>query len=252
MPTARCPHCGATYDVDGLTTICSACLKALPRKGEATLVEEGADVGPPPVAPLTPAAPVPSPVMPPAPAVAPSGSPATVTPAALRRPCLKCGEPLYTTEPTCWKCGTHQTGPAVIPPEAVPVPGVPDAPAPPAYPPPPPPPLPYPHAGSTYPHGASPAAMNRANLSLILGIVGLALGIPSMFCCGALPSLVLGPIAVWLGTSARRDGAEGNATAGIVCGVIATILGLVGAAVFIVMIAAGMFASGASGSSPTP
>jgi len=247
MPTAQCPHCGASYDVDGLATLCSTCLKPLPRREAGASTEDSADTGPSPIGPpLAPAPVAAPPTGPPAPAVAPSSPPpAAVTPAALRRPCTKCGEPLYATEVVCWKCGSHQTGAAVIPPGAVPVPGVPYAPPPPGYP--PPPPSPYPDAGSTYPYGATPEAMNRANLSLILGIVGLALA-----CCWGVPGVVLGPIAIWLGTSARREGAEGTATAGIVCGIIAIILGLIGIAIAIIMIAAGMFASGTSGSSPIP
>ncbi len=232
MEKAHCPHCGAEYDVDGVGTICSQCLNALP---EAAGEPAPAASEPPPVQ-------------------APAPTPVEATPASGRRPCIKCGESLYTTEMTCWKCGASQIGAATAPqPAAGPLPPpVAGQQAPVAVPPPPgpyAPPPPSPYAGSQFMYGPNPEVAKQANLALTLGIISLA----SFLCCGALGGLILGPISIWLGHSARKQGAEGNATGGFICGIIATALGVVMLAVLVALMATGFFNS-ASGTStgPTP
>ncbi|MBM3472734.1 MAG: DUF4190 domain-containing protein [Armatimonadetes bacterium] len=208
MAKAACPNCGAEYDPSGIATMCSRCLKPLPA------------AAPPP---------------------APAPAPAPPTPSSQRRPCIKCGELLYPTELTCWKCGSAQTarpgpviaapsiGPAGPPPVGVPPPIG----APPIAPPPPP----SPYAGAAYAVGPSPEVQQRATWALVIGIL-------SLFCC----SIVLGPIAIWLGASARRDGAGGNATAGMVLGIIAVALCVIGGIIWVALLAT----AGQSGGSWTP
>lgn len=77
---------------------------------------------------------------------------------------------------------------------------------------------PPPPAYGAPPPGPAPAGTNsKALWSMITGIVGL-------LCCG-----LLGPVAIFLGLSARKDiertgqGGGGMATAGLVLGVLATI-----------------------------
>ena len=214
MAKALCPNCGAEYDSSGIATMCSRCLKPLP-------------------AAATPAAPPP----------APAPTPAPPTPSSERRPCIKCGEMLYPTEMTCWKCGSAQAGPrpgpAAAPPPSVgpyapPPMGVPSMGAPPPMPTPPPP---SPYAGAGYATGPSPEAQQRGTWALVVGIL-------SLFCCG----IVLGPIAIYLGVSARRDGAGGTATAGMVLGIIAVALTIIGGIIYAIVMAT----VGKSGGFATP
>ena len=228
MAKAQCPNCGAEYDTAGIATICSHCQEPLPL-------------------PQMPPAPAPgAPPPPPGGYVPPAPAPAT--PSSQRRPCVKCGEPLYPTELTCWKCGAAQgqrpapVGAAPTAP-AAPQPGPygPPPPRPGPYAPPPPPavaPPPSPYAGSAYNAGPSPEAQQRGTTALIVGII-------SLFCC----SLVLGPIAIYLGVSARRDGAGGTATAGMVLGIVSLVLSVIGGIIYAAMMAA---ASSSSGGFSTP
>ena len=86
--------------------------------------------------------------------------------------------------------------------------------------PPPPPAAPPPPPGFDYGAGAPAMMASKATGALVCGIVGLLL-------CG----VVLGPVAIYLGTQAKKeirssDGrlkGEGLATAGIVMGIIALI-----------------------------
>jgi len=84
MGTSSCPNCGTEYEAGGLSTLCSVCQEPLPVAAEAP-----GDAGP-------------------------------GIPGVTRHPCRKCGEGLYETELTCWKCGTvqgRQRGPVAEPPE---------------------------------------------------------------------------------------------------------------------------------------
>ena len=230
MATKQCPHCGAEYEDTGLSTICSKCQQPLP---------------------VTPG---------PAPTAG-----AAVSPSSDRRPCVNCGEPLYPTEMTCWKCGAAQSAQPGPPAPGVPAPppGIggpaPPAPAPPApgfpgpagpppgvgfpgpvAPPTPPPPMaggppaPPPAAyGAGYPRGPSPEVEQMGMKALIWGIV-------SLFCC----SLVTGPVAIWMGYQARQEGAGGTALAGMILGIVSTSL-----SVILLIVYAIVFATAAS--SPT-
>ena len=100
-------------------------------------------------------------------------------------------------------------------------------PPPPAAPPPPPPPtggmqVPPPPSGGYQPVVGAPAPTDSsATVSLVLGIL-------SLFCCG----IILGPIAYFVGNSARQRilasggaiGGEGMANAGRILGIIGAIL----------------------------
>jgi uncharacterized Tic20 family protein len=62
------------------------------------------------------------------------------------------------------------------------------------------------------PSHAAPRPVGRAVASLVTGIIGLLIF-----------GIILGPIAIWLGVSAKNDpaqGGEGMARAGIVLGII--------------------------------
>jgi Domain of unknown function (DUF4190) len=86
--------------------------------------------------------------------------------------------------------------------------------------PPPPPAAPPPPPGFDYGAGAPAVTDSKATAALVCGIIGLLL-------CG----VVLGPVAIYLGTQAKKEirssngqlKGEGLATAGIVMGVIAVI-----------------------------
>ncbi|MBM3500755.1 MAG: DUF4190 domain-containing protein [Armatimonadetes bacterium] len=206
MAKAQCPNCGAEYDTGGIATLCSHCQEPLPR-------------------PQTP--------------------PAPATPSSQRRPCVKCGEPLYPTELTCWKCGSTQVqrptptaGPTAAPPPATTYAPPPSVGAP------PPPPTPYagsipppaaPYAGA-YSTGPSPEVQQRATTALVIGVIGL-------LCCN-----ILGPVALFMGLSAKREGAEGTATAAIVLGALGCASMVLGIIWFIVLMATGA----SSGAFPTP
>lgn len=235
MATKQCPHCGADYEDTGVSTICSKCQQPLP------------------------AAPGPAPA---------AGAPLSTS--SERRPCVNCGEPLYKTEMTCWKCGAAQSarpaagappvpgappGPAAPVPPSPPSPGVPG----PAGPPPgvpgptaPPPPMPVPGApgapgpappppaayGAGYPMGPSPEVEQMGMKALIWGIV-------SLFCC----SVVTGPIAIWMGYQARQEGAGGTALAGMILGIVSTSLSVIVLIFYVIMFAA---ASSSGGIPATP
>lgn len=186
MAKAKCPNCGTEYDTTGIATICSHCFQQLP------------------VTPPMPPSPPPKPAVP--------------TPSAQRRPCVKCGEPLYPTETTCWKCGTAQgVRPASVSVPGAVMPGYTPPPPPPTPPPVPPIPTPPPYSSDTYVSVPSPQAQSQATTALVLAIVGI-------LCCN-----LLCPIALAMGLSAKRQGAQGTATAAIVVGAIGTgflVLGL--------------------------
>ncbi len=102
--------------------------------------------------------------------------------------------------------------------------------------PPPPPPVPPPVL-STEP---TPAALNLAYWALGLGIAGI-------LCCSPL-----GPVALWLGIKANKEGAGGTAVAGIVLGAVSTlwlvasfVFGIIYFAVFSSMMAAVIGSGGA-------
>lgn len=85
---------------------------------------------------------------------------------------------------------------------------------------PPPPPAPPPPPGFDYGDGVPAVTASKATGALVCGIIGLLL-------CG----IVLGPVAIYLGTQAKKEirssngrlKGDGMATAGIVMGIIAVI-----------------------------
>jgi ABC-type phosphate transport system permease subunit len=85
---------------------------------------------------------------------------------------------------------------------------------------PPPPAAPPPPPGFDYGAGAPAITSSKATGALVCGIIGLLV-------CG----VILGPVAIYLGTQAKREiglsngrlKGEGMATAGIVMGIIAII-----------------------------
>jgi Domain of unknown function (DUF4190) len=88
--------------------------------------------------------------------------------------------------------------------------------------PPPPPNAPPPPPGYDYGSGGGPAVTaGKATGALVCGIIGL-------FACG----VILGPVAIYLGTTAKREiegsggrlKGTGMATAGIVLGIIAVVV----------------------------
>ena len=115
-----------------------------------------------------------------------------------------------------------------------------DAPPPPFEPPPPPvaivpPSVPYPPSSS----GASTA--------LVLGIIGLAGNLASCCCCLGLIPALCAPVAWWMGARelrSIREGlaspqGEGNARAGMICGIVGTaiiVLYVLGMAVYIAVV----------------
>ncbi len=139
------------------------------------------------------------------------------------------------------------------------------APAPPPYAPPAGPPNPYlqqPYAQAPYgqqPYGVPPGfagygqavpgyhyaqSLGTATTSMVLGIVALVSLLLTPFCCITLPGLLVGPFAVWTGWSARREidrnpaayTNRGQAVAGFVMGIIASVLAVlvvIGIVVFI-------------------
>lgn len=88
-------------------------------------------------------------------------------------------------------------------------------------------PQPYPPAGYSYPPPAPPAKPGRglAITSLVLGIIGAAMGIVPLFCWMAL---VLGLLGLIFGIVGRR---HGMGKAGIVLSLLSLTLGVVGAVI---------------------
>lgn len=199
MPDRQCLQCGRVQPGTAVGDKCYFC---------------GADL--PPVPEAVPAAPPPPPAQ-------QASLPTVIEPET--RPCPNCGEMLYASERRCWRCG-QELEPA---PEAQPEPAEPVAPPPPVAPPaievptpteapaapvPPPPPAQPPYAA---PAPAGPAVNQQAQ---VLGIWALVVGIVGLMLCGG----VLSPIALYLGLKANRTGRNSLGTAGVVLGLIGTVL----------------------------
>lgn len=151
-------------------------------------------------------------------------------PADGQRRCPHCGEALYRHERVCWAC-KRRVDPWEAPEPAraesvdmagQPLPGAP-TPVPPA-------------AAAQMPTAPTVPQAGRAPLSVpppdqpsdeAMGLAWWAfgLGLISVFTCGLLG--LLGPIAIWLGVSANRRKAGPVAVAGIVFGVLGTLVLLV-------------------------
>lgn len=220
-----CPHCGMRYisTARGDCPHCGETLHTGPEPQAAPTEAEPAAPEPPPQAapqpePLTPPRGV-EPVEPVAEALPreaaaePSGSPLEGD--QIR--CPHCGEALYRGEQVCWNCGRRVvTGEAVA--EGMPASGAPLSAAdrgwreelPPDYQPPPP-----------------QEAMTTAYWAL-------GLGLASVLTCGAFA--FLGPVALWLGIRATREGAGPVAVAGLVLGALGTLVLGVGLAWLVIVV----------------
>ncbi|MGD9498516.1 MAG: hypothetical protein AB7Y46_19640 [Armatimonadota bacterium] len=214
MADRLCPHCGSQI-LDVQARWCARCGRPVaPAEGAAPEVSgpptgerpaQGAGAGAQAGGPQASHAAEP---VPPMAAAAPSRLPTDG-----QRRCLECGEALYRDDRVCWHCGRRVEPPPPEPeiepgvPVGVPASGAPAAPAPPAH-----------HTVWTQRLAAPPAppeAMSVAWWSLALGLV-------SILTCGLLG--VLGPIAAWLGVRASRRGAGPVAVAGIVLGLLGTLV----------------------------
>lgn len=133
---------------------------------------------------------------------------------------------------------------------------------PPPFVPPPPPPSPYgaypqgpPAAPYSYPYGPGwqpvPLPNGRSVAALILGIVALA---ATFTCWGSLLSLLVGPVAIGIGISARRAVDRGEAsgrpqaTAAVALGSAGTAIGVL----FVVLVVLGLSGAFGSGLDPAP
>ncbi len=96
----------------------------------------------------------------------------------------------------------------------------------------------------------------QATAALVLGILSLV----GVFCYG-VPSLIIGPIAIYLGLHSRNRirasggalGGHGLAMAGWICGVVGVVLGALYVSIFVGIIALTMWAAlNSPSASPTP
>lgn len=193
MPDRECPRCGRVQPSTIHGDKCLFC---------------GADLPP-----LPAEAPVAAPSAP-APAAEDFAAPSAVEPG--KRPCPRCGELLYESEQRCWRCGQSLEAPpaaaqSVGPPPPQPLAPPPSADLPTTAPLPPPPPQHAPSAGAA--RTVDPQAQTLAVWALVLGILGL------------IPCLGLSaPVAIYLGVRANRLGPNTFGKAGIVLGIIGTVL----------------------------
>ena len=143
-----------------------------------------------------------------------------------QRRCTDCGEALYGVEHVCWNCGRRidLTAPEQLPDSSAP--GLaPQAGAPALAPPPPPAP------GTPVPSSAEPAISHPVQVPVERPVEpevsaaawwSFGLGLAAIFTCGLLS--ILAPIAIWMGVSANRRGGGPVAVAGIVLGVLGTLV----------------------------
>ncbi len=211
MPDRFCRECGIRLPDDAVER-CPQCGKELQPS-----LEEPLEV--PPESPREPLA-----------VSSPSAPPAAPVPADGQRRCPHCGEALYRHERVCWACKRRVDPVEAAEPAQVqaadvggqPLPGAPG----------PPPPA----AEAQAPTAPPPPRAEGAPLSVappeqppdeVMGLAWWAfgLGLISVFTCGLLS--LLGPVAIWLGISANRRKAGPVAVAGIVFGVIGTLVLLV-------------------------
>lgn len=239
MSERTCPHCGKSIIAPDARW-CAYCGRELVTEpsvpgtgaGEVgappppataapeTPQEAGGPVAPQPGAPTT--SPEPVPVRTPASAGGVGGPP---WPSDGLRRCTDCGEALYASEHVCWNCGRRlDLSASEVPPPDVTA-GVPPqtgaaAPASPAASPSGPAPAP---AGAPPPQPVQVPAEEPVDPE-ISGTAWWAfgLGLASVFTCGLLS--ILGPVAIWLGVRANRRGGGALAVAGIVFGILGTLV----------------------------
>lgn len=110
--------------------------------------------------------------------------------------------------------------------------------------PPPPPPI-------VPPFVPLPPSTSGATTALVLGIIGLAGNLASCCCCLGLIPALCAPIAWWMGARELRSireglaspAGEGNARAGMICGIVGTAIIVLYVLVMIVYIAIVGFAA---------
>ena len=202
MAKKACPHCGAEYPETSIATLCGACGQPLDSAADGPTV----------------------------------GSRTVTVSSTERHPCENCGEGLYESETTCWKCGTAQKPETVATPppraEEPPPPPPPAAKVPPVTPPPATPasPLPPPPMAPALDRqlAVNKTAEQKGIAALIVGIIALLMT-PAACCgCFGFVGAIPGGIAIWLGASAKKEGAGGAAQAGLVMGIIAVCISVVG------------------------
>jgi hypothetical protein len=89
-------------------------------------------------------------------------------------------------------------------------------------------------------------ALGTATTSMVLGIIGLVSLALTPFCCVTLPGMLVAPFAIWTGWSARREidrnpaayNNRGQAVAGFVMGIIASVLAVLVIIVIVVFVGA--------------
>ena len=246
MEERVCPHCGLTSAVndEGKCPLCGGDRTAAP---EAAKPETDAPPATVPGEPLPAVTEMQLPAVPPA--AAPPAPPPMPTPTAelvdgqIR--CPHCGEALYSGEQVCWNCGKRVDDPeAESAPAAAPV--LPTEPAllvtePVTAAPEPPPALGWDELPRAEDKPAPSAEAMR------LSYWSLGLGLAALLTCGVLS--ILGPIGLWLGVKARREGGDTVATVGFVLGIIGTLVFVVVAvAVFIMIVGVVAQGSQVSGS----
>jgi len=99
---------------------------------------------------------------------------------------------------------------------------------------PPPPQAGYPGYAPAYGYGYYGQAHTGANTAMGLGITSLVSAVLVPMCCVTIVAVPTGPFAIWMALRARKDMADhpgaynnqGAATAGLVCGIIGTVLGV--------------------------
>lgn len=259
MSERTCPHCGKAI-IDREARWCAYCWQGLdleappeaPEKERAETPEPGPGVpvppesepaGPPAAPPVQRAAPPPPPPAVDAPAGPPPGAPTPppepagrpaapvggaigpTWPADGQRRCTDCGEALYGIEHVCWNCGRRLDLSAPEEAQVAAGAGLPPAPGAPALPPPAPPPAGAPTAPAAA--AVAPPAQVPVQRPVEPEVSSAAwwafgLGLAALFTCGLLG--ILGPIAIWMGVSANRRGGGPVAIAGIVFGVLGTLV----------------------------
>ncbi|WP_143016122.1 DUF4190 domain-containing protein [Nocardioides szechwanensis] len=86
----------------------------------------------------------------------------------------------------------------------------------------------------------------RATTSMVLGIVALVGILATPFCCITLPAMFAGPFAIWTGATAKRQidqnpaayNNRGQAVAGFIMGIVASVLAVLIIIVIVVFIGA--------------
>jgi len=225
MSDRLCSHCGARLD-DQHARRCPLCGHEVQPPADETAQPEEPEQ--PRVPEEQPTPPRPSPPEPAAPVAPRASAPLTAgdahIPADGQRRCPHCGEALYSGERVCWSCKRRvdmyeAAEPADTGPMTQPLPGAPG-------------PSPTPEQSAPpveqvrAPVGAggvqAPAAPEAPPEVMATAWWSFGLGLVSVFTCGLLG--LLGPVAIWLGISANRRGAGPVAIAGIVFGVLGTLV----------------------------